>query len=328
MLYYWTSDSQLEEELFQLVKRRELDQKFLYMKWWADYYYKAVWWSDSKDWAQENDFHYWKQPYFDQLDKFVFSQKKWKWVLISLWCWSWYQEKRMLKKIADKWYNIDYIWNDCSREMINMAQKNLYDININKSYIYWDFTSTQFVNEINSLTKEYDYKIYAFMWCTYWNPNQTSITDSLYNILWEEDYLLLDLLSRSGDLSSDKMKLFERYRGILNNENMNKFRFSPLKRLKVPFSNGKMILKTWTEESIWAFVFNFVFEFTKKTIIKFRNEKIHCLPWEHIKLITVRNYNIDVVKSFFDDHEFKSIDVKVSEYSWWLDVTQFLFKRK
>lgn len=332
MIQYWTSDSTLDNELLQLIKKREIDQKYLYMWEWANCYYNAYWrWKieESKDSSESNNHNYTKLSYLEFLQENIFSKNKnKKWVLISLWCGNWYQEKNMLEILCKKWENIDYIWVDCSKSMLKMAQENLSEIKMKKKFVYSDFISQEFANEIELETAWYDYKIFAFLWCTFWNPNQTSITDSLYNMLWPNDFLLLDLASREASDSNMKLKLFERYSQFLEIKDFNNFRFTPLKRLWIDMNSWKMVLKTSSEESIWSYAFKFVFKFTVRTVIKYKKEKIHFLPWEEFKLLTIRNYDLDKVRKFFSDHDFYEVTLETAQANWWLSVTQFLFKRK
>jgi hypothetical protein len=331
MIINWLSDYELEEQLVDLIKKREIDQKFLYFWQWADTYYKAYgMWNEQDDlnldkyglksasvWA----YHFLKTKI---LDKEVWK----KWVIISLWCGNWHQEWAILRKInPDKRY-LSYIWVDSSKWMLWLARKNLSDLDIEKTFICADFTSSKFVNEIHWITSQYDYVVYCFLWYTFWNPNQTSITDSLYNILWENDYLLLDALVREYDTPNVKLKLFDRYSSYLDNDLMKKFWFTPLKYLWIPMEKWKMILKTENEESIWSIVFKYTYEFTDRIKLEFRWKTVHILPWENIELLAIRNYDYSQLKSFFREHEFELINSKENAFEEYISSVWLLFKRK
>lgn len=335
MIKYWLSDYELEEQLIDLIKRREIDQKFLYFWEWAEIYYKAYWFGNKEE--DDNTDLYWLKEAsvwaskwaYDFIKDNILDKESWKkWVIISLGCWNWFQETEILNKINLDKSNLSYIWVDSSKSMLSLVKKNLKDISTHKTFICADFTSSQFVNEIHEITSDYDYRIFCFLWYTFWNTNQTSMTDSLYAILWPNDYLLLDALTRKDDTPNTKLRLFERYSSYLENSLMKDFWFATFEDIWVPKKKWRMTLKTENEESVWAFVFKFIYEFTDKIKLNIRGKAIHILPWESIDLYSIRNYDYGKLINFFDEHEFEIIDSNRNGFESYISSVRLLFKRK
>jgi len=76
-------------------------------------------------------------------------------------------------------------------------------------------------------------------------------------MLGENDRLWFNVLSRRKEDSNIKMRLFDRYTKYLHDSEMNKFQFTPLENVGVPFENGKIILETSNEQAIGTIVFTF-----------------------------------------------------------------------
>ncbi len=314
------SDLELEKWLIDNLKDRRMFQKYLYLWDSAVDYYKAY--SDGQ--IDPN-----AVSHFDFIWKHMNKNKRL--AIISLGCGDASQEKELLVELKKSWFDFTYFWVDISRKMLNLAIKNLEDLDIEKRFVLADTMSEHFRQEISGMTKNYDSRFFCFLWRTFCNTNQTNSTDSFYNLLNKEDYLWFDVYTRDNDDSQTNLKIFNRYNEyILNPENKKKinFQFSVLKWLWVKQSDGKFVLEMKKEPSIGTLVFSFSYLFSKKVIISFRNEKVHILPWESVELYDIRNYYAPKLLDFFKQHDFKKVDHFSKSYLWdWLKHSQFLFKK-
>lgn len=317
--HIYISDSDIDKELSTSLKNRSIDQKFIYVWDGAETFYSAF----SQKNKHSQDFN---AKVFKEIVSLVKPNKKN--VIISLWCWNGFQEEVLLSDLEESEYNFDYIWVDYSREMIDLADENLKDIKLDKTYVCADFAKNDFRGKINLLTEEYDSRFFVLLWYTFGNPSQTLISDSLYNILWEDDYLIMDCLTRDENKDSTTLALFERYSKFLNDENIANFRFTSLRRLWFLKEKWRFILKTHNEESLWSVVFSYYFECNNRVVITFMWEKYHVLPWEEIYVYSIRNYNLKRLEKFMEAHELNQIHKRQYEINEFLTRTLFLFKRK
>ncbi len=321
MFYYtFLTESDVNNELILWLKNRNIQQKFVYVWSWWNKYYEAYWKRDDRDKKDTSE------EFTDFLLRNLFPNQDYSssLALISLWCWNWFWEKRLLENLEKKSLSLEYYGVDFSKEMLNLAVENLSDIWIKKQFIYWDFTSHNFNTEISKLVRKHDKKIYLFFWRTFWNPNQTLITDSLYNLIQNEDYLWMDLMSRVDDSQKTVLKIFNRYKNYLKDEKMLKFMFTPLDILWIPRGSWSFHLETFNEHSLWAIVFSFSFVFSKKVIWEYWWDVFHILPQEKIHLLSIRNYNQEIVEHFMHEHEFILIDKGVEKVNEYMNKLQFM----
>lgn len=87
------------------------------------------------------------------------------------------------------------------------------------------------------------------------------------------------------------MEAFELYYKYLQVTPIVDSYFYQLKKLHVPFDNGKMIMATSREEAISGLKFLYSFLFTKKTIINIKSNFITILPGEKIDLLQIYSYD-------------------------------------
>lgn len=313
------SDLALEKWIIDNVKNRIVEQKYIYLWKWAQAYYNAY--SNSQFDPEQSDI-------FDFISKYL--DKKNKFAIISLGCWNASQEKKLLTDLKSNWIDFTYFWVDISRSMLDLAIENLQDLDVDKRFIFADIMSEDFKQEIVRLTRWYSSRFYCFLWRTFCNTNQTNVTDSFYNLLSKEDYLLFDVYTRKEDDNTVRLKIFNRYSEYLKPENISKthFQFSILDMLWIPRENGKFKLDMKKEDSIWALVFTFWFFFEKKTKIVYRNEQMNILKGETVELYNIRNYFTDKFLNFFKEHDFHIVEYYTKPYKEdWLYYSQFLFKK-
>jgi hypothetical protein len=300
------SDLELDKELIDCLKNRNMEQKFLYMEDAASFFYKTYGHSSN---AAPVDFS--TEDYYNLLVKQF--KKKQHFALISLGCGDASNELSMLKKLKYDGYNFTYFGVDASRQMLNLAIANLLDLKLDCQFLCADIISENFQNEIAQLTKNFDCRGFLFLGGTISNVNQTNIIDSLYGILKKNDLLFLDIRIRNGLDNSDDLELFNFYTNYLNEPKMVKWLLTPLSNVGIDPNSGALNLEMVKEKSIGALLFKFYFLFKKKSIIRLRNEVIHFLPEERLELLNIRAYYPDSLTNFFKEHDFKLVQGKTNQ---------------
>ena len=296
------TDLKLEQDLANNIRRRSLDQKFLYIgENVAEAYYEII--NPSGNYTQG----------FSPKDSYEFIKKQLninqKTAIISLGCGDASPEAFLLKHLAKDGYNIDYFGIDISRSMLVKAEKVLVDCDIKKNIIHADISQENFKNELQVLTRDFDKRIFAFLGATFGNNNQTEITDILFNILGKNDILWLDVAVRASLSKIDDMKVFSRYLNWLKNDEIVKnFFYRSLKAIGIPFDSGEFHLTTSEEPSIGALLSTYSFLLKKKVKINLLGEDIHLLPNENVPVLNIRAYHAETLIEFFKGHNFKLID--------------------
>ena len=298
----YVSNKELEKEFAKDVRVRNVNQKFFYLdKVSAESYYKTAY-KDRKHLKMQ----FAGTEYFKFLENNI--DPKEKNILISMGCGNAEPEREILKEFLKNNFPFDYIGVDISKPMLNMSKKMLGGVKTTKKFVRADFSEDDFIHGIAGLTKNYDKKIAAFLGLTLGNVNQTNIADILFNVLSEGDLLWIEVLTRP-DLSMESdMKIFNRYTAYLKDKDEIKFFFHPLGKIGVPFSSGKLNLKTTQEKSVGALLFTFYFTLKEKVVIDIHNETVHLLPDEEIELLSIRVYQPDTLITFFEEHGFTLIN--------------------
>jgi len=308
-IYNLMSDGELNDELEKSLLNRRLEQKFLYLWEWSDLYYKN---KDADEVYLKNNI----KP--KELVKIWNKDvgKKNKICFISLGCGNSHIEKEIFLEMWKK-SNLDYIWVDSSKDMLEISIENLKDIkNIKQSFLCADIFTNEFKRELTEFTEWYDNRIFAFFSNTFGNKNHTNIIDILYNLLHKWEQIWLDVRLRNGITAKDDMIACEYYHNWLQTDDQIDLYFHPLKNLGIPFENGKMVLSTHKEKSLNALKFQFSFLLTKKTTIKVRSNEITMLPEEKIDLQQIYTYDKDGLVSFFKEHNFKLKDNIIKSGRW------------
>ncbi len=297
-IYNLMSDWELNDQLADSLLNRDLEQKFLYLWEWADLYYEN---KDADTIYIKNDIN------SKDLVK-LWKKNEWKHkkiCFISLGCGNSSMEKDLFLEIESK-YNLDYIWVDSSKDMLDMSIKNLSKItNIKQSFICADIFTNEFRRELDQFTKDYDKRIFVFFSNTFGNKNHTKIIDILYNLLHKWEEIWVDVRLRKWTSAKDDMVACEYYHNWLKTKEQINLYFHPLKNLWIPFENWKMVLTTHKEKALNALKFQFSFVLNKKTNIKIRSDKITILPQERIELQQIYTYDKDWLINFFKEHNFK-----------------------
>jgi len=315
------SDSYLDIDLLKDLKQRRIDQKhFFTHKKGADLYYEAA--KISSPYYENNKNNLVEEDYSAFFRKNIINNKE-KIAVISLECGNAKFEKAVFGNIGKKKNRLDYIGIDSSRYMLELAKRYLEDCGFEKEFICADFSSYNFRSEIGYIINQYKHKVFAFFGATVGSIMPSNISDVLVNLMKNGDLLWMNAYLRTGLGKEEDFKIFNRFVRYRNKSVVSEHFFYPLERLGVPFKNGRITLEMEEEKSIGSLRFIFSFEFTKKTIIKFRNEVITILPEEKIELFNMRAYDRKTFERFFIEHGFKLIDSQAKG-----NTGQFLFKKK
>lgn len=312
--YYNTiSDPMYQKRLIDWYESEEMDQWLLYLWDGWKYFY------DSKNIKYNEDELLNKKDYLDFAKK---SFLKWKRnVFISLWCWNSDNEKYILENINDD-YDVTYIWVDTSEYMLDESMKNLSHIDRKQIYLRADFGSDEFKNEINNICKDFDNKVFVFFWGTFWNIKYTKIINIMYNFLWKNDKIWIDIGIRKWHKVEDDLKLFEIYKWWLDNNRLSDFLLSKIRADGIDTSKWEVIVRSSESNEIWALEFNFLFKFKEKTKINIKNYDIIFLPGYSLKLLRIYRFWVDGFINLLEWHNFNLLEKQTKWYDG-----QFLFEK-
>lgn len=316
--YILLSDLDIDLDFLHDIKHRKFEQKLLYLEEGAEKFYNG----EKKSGGvvikgrilNNDDFIKFIEPRIDSKKKYA---------LVSLGCGNANKEAVILSKLKNK--NISFFGVDSSRTMLERAEDNINKNDISGQLVLADFSSLKFKEEINNLTNKFDNRIFAFLGYTFGNVSQTDMVDTLYNILKKGDYIWLDVVTRDSLDQEEYLKKFNDCNKLLENKGMTNFFFHPLSVLGINRKYGKMVMDSFEEESIGVLRFRFSFQFEKPATVKYRNEVIHILPPEKIKLLDIQIYHPKTMIHFFELHGFKLVDSQVVNNS---NNGQFLFVKK
>gem|GEM_PF-3440825 len=135
--------------------------------------------------------------------------------LISLGCGDARQEKILLEELEVSHPHVQYIGVDSSKESLALAEQNLQNITLSKTFLQADFSHKRCSHEIDQLTKGTDIRIFSLLGSTFGNPNQTEIVTNLYNMMGESDLLRFDVATRDVITYENTAKLVNEYRAML-----------------------------------------------------------------------------------------------------------------
>ncbi|MFN7160192.1 MAG: L-histidine N(alpha)-methyltransferase [Candidatus Gracilibacteria bacterium] len=306
-----TSDLELEKEFLRNVKRREIEQKFIYLGDNANKYY------NSTPTSQIATTDYWKNRLTqEQMVDFIISlipQKNNKIAFVSLGCGQATIEAMLMKKVKDhtqyKFFGID-----SSKEMLDAAEEKFIQADINGSFFCADFSAAEFHFELKKRleTEKFDQVIFLLIGSTLGNVSQTEIVDTLYNLLEKDDIICLDIMTRPTLDKKDDLMIFNAYSQMLKNESRMECLSDAVYRLGIPRDDTKIVLKAELEGSIGVLCFQYSVEILSPTVISYRGERIHLLPPEQIKFLEIRTYHIPTMISYFKMHDLELFNQQVS----------------
>ncbi len=293
------SDAKLEIDLLENLKSRTIEQKHLYTGNGAKRFYVV-------GYKPRNFF----KAHSDPQDEFVFLEQSYlrsnqNFTLISLGCGNGQRERNILKGLYDNKYHYTYLGVDASRDMLNLAEKHLRDIPVEKFFICSDFTAQDFIPEFKNVISKYDSKIFALLGYTLGNFRASYIISTLYNIIQSpNDALWFDIILREGVGHENDLMSFDHYKSRLSDNDWNRFVFSPLEALGVKFESGEMACDMIYEEEAGVINFRFSFVFKTNTDIEIREQVIKILGGEKVELLNIRLYDKNTLINFFKSHGF------------------------
>lgn len=313
-IYRLDSDAEITEELSEWLKNRVIDQKFIYQGVGADLYYKYI--SNNKLYIQ-SELTY--NCFLEFYNKNLHSSKHTD--LISLGCGKSDIEKYLFTHLNNI-YNINYIWVDSSKKMLDLSSDNLSEIkNVNKQFICADFSSKIFRTELSNISSKN--RLFVFFSNTFWNIPHTNIIDMLGNLLNKWEQIWLDVRVRKWNTVKDDFWILELIHENLKTKDRKESIYSVADSLWIPRENIEIRTNSKKESFIDALKINFSYYFTKRTEINLKWEKIFILPGESIKILTIYHVSPDGLINFFHEHWFKFIDKEIKGYRG-----QFLFEKK
>lgn len=298
-IYNLVLDVDLNDQFVQSFKVRQMDQKFLYLDFWANLYYKE----------KEKDYIYgykWvNSKIIDWLGIWKYFEDDKKNLFVGLGCGKSYMEDMIFKNLLKKWKKFDYFWVDSSKAMLAMSIDTLRNCRIDKKFILSDFFSRDFKNEIFRLSEFYDNRLYAIFNNTFGNLAQSRMINNLSNILRKWDKIWIDVRMNRGWSVSDNLELFNKYCDSLKNITRQNFFDGIFSRFNIPKDNYSYYISTRNDEVIGALVFDFIANFSKKTSFDVYWNRINILPGEDIKITHIYTYNSKKLILFFEEHWFK-----------------------
>ena len=320
-IYDLTSDRELENEFIVCLRKRSVEQKFLYMKEWADRFYKN---------KQDNDFYTQNDALLMSSDIEQFGlqyacNKDKNTMLISLWCGNALTEKSLLRKMVDNNYAFTYMWVDTSKRMLEIATDSIKDIdNLSYYFLCADFGSNVFKKEFNDLvSREHDDRIFMFLGNTFGNILPTNIIDILANLLNKEEKIWIGVCLRRGTRTIDDLKDFEMYTSWAQTPSVEDFLLSTLYSYWVKKWSWEIAVRSTKVKVLNAITYTISFAVKKKINLSLRYGSVILLPGEEIELIKIHAYDPDSLVSFFEEHNFNFVAKQCKEFSG-----QFLFERK
>lgn len=314
------SDLEMEKELLRCIKRREIEQKYIYLGTNAHSYYTAKF---TGEFAPSEYWENWltQEQRISFIGNLINPEAK-KVAFISLGCGNAKIELALMKSLSHK--NVLFFGVDTSKEMLQIAQEAFKKEEVKGQFLCADFSSGELRTEIKNIEEreQIDQTIFLFIGNTLANVPQTEIVDTLYNFLEEKDTLYLDVLTRTSLEKTDDLKIFNAYTNMLRNTDRINMYSNSLIQVGIPRENMKPTLKTYSEDSIGVLCFTFSMEIIEPTTISYRGEKIHLLPPEEIKFLEIRTYHPETFISFYHKHGLDLIHQEISGHQG-----QFAFKK-
>ncbi|MCB9798359.1 L-histidine N(alpha)-methyltransferase [Candidatus Nomurabacteria bacterium] len=230
-------------------------------------------------------------------------------VIISLGCADARKEKVMLERLSRDSDKVSFIGVDSSEEMICIAKETLKESPVSCEFICADFSSDEFIKRIHAVTQG-KIRIFTFLGSTFGNVEQSYMADMLYDLLEKGDKLWLEVAVRESISDKADRKFFENYLSWFDNEVTRDFLLHPLKLLGVPLDSGELFLNMAAEGDLNALLFSFRFRIDTKTVIEFDEHTVTLLPGNVIELLTIRAYDPQGLRNFFEERNFKFLAYK------------------
>lgn len=219
--------------------------------------------------------------------------------IVALACGNLLNELNLSKFLIENQVKVKLIGVDFSKEMLDYAEKNAKEYNINVDLIKIDIMSEQFNDFITDLRNNYVKIIFTLLGATLANFNQQKIFSILNNLLRKEDFLFLEIGLRKNKSYIENKKMYFNVLSIIKKEYRVKFLINFLKYSGIYTDLGKTKLKVFNEEETGALHFEIIFKFKKNFKIKLNNEEIILKKDQEIVLQNIRRYHIQTLINYF-----------------------------
>ncbi|MCK9467257.1 MAG: class I SAM-dependent methyltransferase [Candidatus Absconditabacterales bacterium] len=289
----------LDEQLKESFRVRDLDQKFLYLEEGAKLFYKE----------KKADFLYGifsvNEKTLKELDlqSICDKTKGASNALISLGCGN-SQTESMILQNCDSKVNIEYFGIDISKAMLDLSIKNLKNVGKKTNFICSDFTSNEFKSKIIDLTSKKTNRVYVMFGNIFGNFKSSKLINILNNILKSGDKLWIDVRLKKGDTVGDDLRLFNHYRSYLNSKEQVDFFSNIFWKLGTPKENFYLYLTTFHDQVLGSLRFDFSATFTKKTTLNIAGDEFIILPNENMHIVHIYAYDYYKLINFFQEHGF------------------------
>lgn len=234
--------------------------------------------------------------------------------IVSLGCGSCQVDKEILQHLQKMGSDFSFFGVDSSMSMLYKAGSVLNDVTFKVSLICANLGTLSFRTELDSVIGDHDIYIYLFFGNTFGNLNQGYITDILKGILNPGDHLLLDIVGFETVTTQIQAKLFQRYKGYLDNPADADFYLGPLENFGVPVDHGRLVLKITEDSATQAQVFAFGFKVQTPLNFTLEGEEVGLSPNEYVDLYHVFIYDLSKLNKFLEIKKFKLEDQIIGDF--------------
>lgn len=306
------TERQRNEEFLRCVKKRSIEQKFLYDGKSGDTYLQHGVPVDCEKQAEKM---------INQIKKHISLNERL--LYISLGCGDARVDKALMASLYQKGYAVDMWGVDVSEDMLSKAETNLGELSSHYALICADILSSRFQQEIIKEIEKYDNAIFAFLGSTIGNMQQTEIMDTLYNTVKPGQFLWIEAHTVQDKAASQKAAIFKEYLLRTAETALTPFFMGPLADLGITTKDGELGVADSYEKSSGTQVIRRFFRMKVMKEVQVGSQKLVLLPEEELELIMVRIFHHDTFVSFVEAHDFEHLD-SMREGR----VTQMLFKKK
>jgi hypothetical protein len=307
LILNFIADQDPQDELFQNLKDKKINQKFIYFDSGATGYYSNVLYQPAPE-----DFIKFATSQITgpltETEKQVEQLPEKKTAFISLGCGNTFEEVKILKNCHS---NVTLFGIDSSAAMLELSAKNLTAFEFNNKLIQADFTTLEFRENLQKMLVSFARRIFYISGFTFCNFNP-EIVKLLYNLMQPGDILIFYVMTIVNLKAYNEIFIADARDTLKNEAKINSY-FGPLNKLKIPRNRGKFIMDAYEEQDIGSLCFQFSFKFSRKTKVIHKKETLKFLPGEKIIVQTIRVYDYETLRGFFAKSSFNFVDLEVHD---------------
>lgn len=315
-----TSEADLVEKFFTTLReRRVVNQYMHYLGDGAEVYYNIA--NANKIPSLEGK----DEVYTAFISKNLPKEAGDTYGFVSLGCGNGKREKAALTFLQkEKGHHIHYVGVDTSIGMLELAEKEFADMDMEKTLISADFASDALRYELNEIFPENQHTIFAFLGSTIGNFQVDYSADLISDVMHPGDYLWMDVDIRLAKDALNDRKLYEFFRDYIRDEHNISHKFMSLEKLGIHPSMGELYIEMTRDDALGALIFFYKFRSKETITISHRNKQMCLLPDNTLTLQTyIVYYPQDLIK-YFEQRNFEYI----ASDSFNNEVGQFLFVKK